>query len=157
MAAISAFDFDTPKIRIVANFAFELRGDFARRDPIALMRSRPTALAFPLVVARRWREQRHLAIEAIDDDENGPRLRRTATAQRRERALDLHSSQIGGHPDVGTEAQFRQRAAAVFAADVRDFRRRGVISVEIGKFRDFSNSRIAFVVSGPAVPVALTE
>jgi hypothetical protein len=42
-----------------------------------------------------------MAIETIDFDEYGARLRRAATAQHGDGALYSHSTQIGRDPDVG--------------------------------------------------------
>jgi hypothetical protein len=103
---------------------------------------------------RRRGVERHAAVESIDSDEYCAGFGRAATTQRRDRALDRASSEIGRDPDVRAKPRQNQRAIA-FAAALRSFTRRGVISLEGARAWARSNCWIACSVEAPMTPSAL--
>jgi len=95
------------------------------------------------------------AVQVIDLHENRASLCGAAAAK--DRACPFHSTstQIGGDPNVGAQAQPVQRPPAR-AATLSCLTSRGVISVESGKLWTRSKSRNACWVAAPSFPSGLT-
>ncbi len=121
------------------------------------MRAHPAAFSPGFLVSGAGRVQGDAAVQPIDDDIDRTGLRRASPAQDRVGAFDLRSPEVGGNPYVGAQPQCGQRDVEELAAAVRSLTSRGVISVVIGRLWDFSKSRSAAPVSGPAAPSAFNE
>lgn len=143
---------DDPKIGI----ELALARDEVRRsrsvDPVLIMQKREAPHAVIARFAlRRGTEDRHPAVEAIDDDEDGARFGGAPFAQRRERAFDGAATQISGNPDIGAKAR-NAHGIAMEARAESAFNVRGFISPVAGSLLSRSNFWIAARVPGPMMP-----
>jgi hypothetical protein len=108
--AIDAFlNLDNPQIGIEGDFPFEPLLRLAGVDEHARM----SASEDPVDARRRVRDlglrrgsiERRPPVQMIDFDENRAGFRGAATAEDRARPFHSASTQIGGDPDVGAQAQ----------------------------------------------------
>jgi hypothetical protein len=130
-APLSILNLDDPQVRIERDLARQSFLHSVRLDPFILVGARPQALdaASGELRLRGRRVERRAAVEAIDLDEYCARFGCAPAPQRRDRALDLASPEIGGDPDVRAKPRQSQCAVA-FAAALSSFTRRGVISLD---------------------------
>ena len=147
MTSVPALDFDHPNVGVIAHFAREPGFDIRRFYPFRSMNAEPSAIAVHGLIDRSRPKKRPMTVQPIHDHIDGAGLGGAAPAQHGVHALRGDSPEVGGDPDVSAKSQCRQRAAELLAATVSNFTRWGVISVEIGRPCDFSNSRIAAAVS----------
>ena len=155
----AVLNLDDPEVGIEGDFPFEPLLRLAGIDAVPAMRPSENPLDARLELdghgLRRRPVERRASVQVIDFDENGASLRGAAAAE--DRACPFHSAstQIGGDPNVGAQAQPIQRPPARAAA-VSCLTSRGVISVESGKPWTRSKSRNACWVARPSFPSGLT-
>jgi hypothetical protein len=108
-AVDAILDLDNPQVGIEGDFPFEPLLRLAGIDE----HSRMSASKDSIDAGRRIRSlglrrgsiERGAPVQVIDFDENRASLRGAATAEDRARPFHSASTQIGGDPDVGTQAQ----------------------------------------------------
>lgn len=150
---------DDPEVWIEGDLPFEPFFRLTGIDVVATMRHHENPLdAGPDLGGHRlWGRpvERRAPVQMIDPDENGAGLRGAAAAKDRARSFQSTSTQIGGDPKVGAQAQ-RAQCPPARAATASCLTRRGVISVESGKPWTRSKSRNACWVARPSFPSVLT-
>ena len=109
-AVDALLDLDNPQVRIKSDFPFEPLFRLTRVDK----RPRMGASEDPVDARRRVRclglrrgsVERRAAVQVIDFDENRAGLGCATTAEDRARPFHSASTQIGGDPDVRSQAQW---------------------------------------------------
>lgn len=135
-AGRAVLNLDDPEVGIEGDLPFEPLLSLAGIDAVPTVSPNENPLdAEPWLGGhglRRRPVERRTAVQVIDFHENSAGFRRAAAAKDRARPFHSASTQIGGDPNVGAQAQPVQRPPAR-AAWVSCLRSRGVISVEDGK------------------------
>ena len=150
---------DDPEVGIEGDFPVEPLLRLAGIDAVPVVRPSENPLDARLKLdghgLRRRPVEGGAAVQVIDLHENRASLCGAAAAK--DRACPFHSTstQIGGDPNVGAQAQPVQRPPAR-AAPLSCLTSRGVISVESGKLWTRSKSRNACWVARPSFPSGLT-
>jgi hypothetical protein len=152
-AGRAVLNLDDPEVGIEGDFPFEPLLRLAGTDAVPTMSPNENGLGGHGL--RRRPVERRAAVQVIDFHENSAGFRGPAAAKDRARPFHSASTQIGGDPNVGAQAQPVQRPPAR-AARVSCLRSRGVISVEDGKPWTRSKSRNACWVARPSLPSGLT-
>ncbi len=108
-AVHASLDLNDPKVWVERNFAFESLLSLVGIDVWLLMRASEDSVDAARRVRheglRRRSIERRAPVQVIDLDKNGAGLRGASPAQDRADPFDSASTQIGGDPDVGTQAQ----------------------------------------------------
>jgi hypothetical protein len=106
----AVLDFNNPEVGVKGDFSFQPRFGFVGIDQRPRVRpgkhSIDAARRLGRDRLRRRAIERRASIEMIDFDEDSAGLRGTATAEDRAYPFHSASTQIGGDPDVGTQAQW---------------------------------------------------
>jgi hypothetical protein len=109
-AVDAILDLDNPQVGIEGDFPFEPLLRLARVDEHPSMSASEDSLDAGRRVRglglRRGSVERRAPVQVIDFDENRASLRSATTAEDRARPFHSASTQIGGDPDVGTQAQW---------------------------------------------------